>query len=100
MDMATENPTSARSAKARRANSRKSTRSTAKRAAGSDSGLQPLVRIAPGTEGVSIWSSALFSDPQNSQLREFLMRVFSVKEVGAVEIRRADSFGRVLYDSV
>jgi cation transport ATPase len=59
-----------------------------------------LVRIAPGAEGVSIWSSALFSDPQNSQVREFLTRVFSVKEVGAVEIRRTESFGRVLYDSV
>jgi len=59
---------------------------------------QPVVRIAPGSEGVSIWSSALFGDPSGSHIREFLSRVFSVKEVATVEIRRTKSFGRVRYE--
>lgn len=60
---------------------------------------QQIVRIAPGNEGVSIWSPALFSDRAGSNIREFLSRVFSVNEVAAVEIRRSESFGRVRYDS-
>jgi cation-transporting P-type ATPase C len=48
---------------------------------------------------VSIWSADLFGKLSGSHLREFLSRVFSVGEVAAVEIRRAESFGRVRYDS-
>src|ERR1700691_3505212 len=59
----------------------------------------PVVRIAPGAEGVSIWSFALFGDPASPYIREFLSRVFSVQEVAAVEIRRTESFGRVYYTS-
>ncbi|MGD0116618.1 MAG: ATPase [Candidatus Binatus sp.] len=57
------------------------------------------MRIAPRADGVSIWSSDLFGEPAGSHLREFLSRVFSVSEVATVEIRRAESFGRVRYDS-
>ncbi|MGA2410920.1 MAG: ATPase [Candidatus Binataceae bacterium] len=97
--MAIEKPVSRQSAKTEPSLGGKSVGSAAA-AERSNAGLQPLVRIAPGAKGVSIWSSALFSDPQNAQIREFLARVFSVKEVAAVEIRRTESFGRVLYDSV
>lgn len=48
---------------------------------------------------MSIWSSALFGDPAGSHIREFLSRVFSVKEVTSVDIRRTESYGRVRYDS-
>jgi manganese/zinc-transporting P-type ATPase C len=58
---------------------------------------QPLVRIAPGTDGVSIWNFALFGDPASPYVREFLARVFSVEEVAAVEIHHSSSFGRVHY---
>ena len=60
---------------------------------------QPVVRIAPGAEGVSIWSAALFGDPTGAYIREFLARVFRVTAVAAVEIRRAESFGRIYYSS-
>jgi cation transport ATPase len=60
---------------------------------------QPVVRITPGREGVSIWSFALFGDPASSYIREFLSRVFSVPDVAAVEIHRTESFGRVHYSS-
>jgi manganese/zinc-transporting P-type ATPase C len=60
---------------------------------------QPVVRIAPGADGVSIWNSALFGDPASPYLREFLARAFSVEEVAAVEIHRAESRGRVHYRS-
>ena len=60
---------------------------------------QPIVKIAPGVEGVSIWSAALFGEPGHARLREFLGRVFSVEEVAAVEIRRAKSFARVRYNA-
>jgi manganese/zinc-transporting P-type ATPase C len=66
-------------------------------AAASQPVTQPIVRIAPGRDGVSIWSFALFGDPAGGQAREFLARVFSVKEIAAVEIRRSESFGRVHY---
>jgi cation transport ATPase len=59
----------------------------------------PVVRIAPGREGVSISSFALFGDPSGSHIREFLSRVFRVPEVVAVEILRTESFARVHYDS-
>ena len=48
---------------------------------------------------ISIWSSALFGDPTGVYIREFLARVFRVKAVAAVEIRRAESFGRIYYGS-
>ncbi|ACK51761.1 E1-E2 ATPase-associated domain protein [Methylocella silvestris BL2] len=58
---------------------------------------EPIVRIAPGPTGVSIWSAALFGDASVSPIREFVERAFSVEEVASVEIRRADFFGRVRY---
>lgn len=48
---------------------------------------------------MSIWSFGLFGDPSTPYVREFLSRVFSVREVAIVEIRRTESFGRVHYSS-
>ena len=62
-------------------------------------GSHPIVRIAPGSEGVSIWSPALFADPSGPNSRQFLTRAFSVQEVASVEIRKADAFGRIHYQS-
>jgi hypothetical protein len=59
---------------------------------------QSGLRIVPSTHGVSIWSSALFGDPSDLHIREFLSCVFSVKGVTAVEIRRSEAFGWVRYD--
>jgi len=61
--------------------------------------VEPVVRIAPGRDGVSIWSPELFGDPASPHIREFLARAFSVEEVAAVEIRRAQSYGRIHYAS-
>jgi manganese/zinc-transporting P-type ATPase C len=60
---------------------------------------ESVLRIAPGDDGVSIWSAELFGDRDKAQLRKFLSRVFSVEEVAAVEILRAEAFGRVHYES-
>jgi cation transport ATPase len=60
-------------------------------------GNHPIVRIAPGSAGVSIWSPALFADPAGPASRQFLARAFSVEEVASVEIRQADTFGRIQY---
>ena len=57
----------------------------------------PLVRIAPGRRGVSIWSRALFASPEPHALRAFLAHVFSVEEVVAVEIDHRRSFGRLRF---
>jgi cation-transporting P-type ATPase C len=59
----------------------------------------PIIRIAPGNEGVSIWSPALFANPSGADSRQFLSRAFSVPEVAAVDIRQADAFGRIHYQS-
>jgi cation transport ATPase len=58
------------------------------------------LRVAPGADGVSIWSSEIFGDAEASRLRDFLARAFAVREVEDVELRRADSFGRIRYGSV
>ncbi|WP_020181433.1 HAD family hydrolase [Methylopila sp. M107] len=55
------------------------------------------LRIAPGADGVSIWSADLFAEPGAARLREFLARAFAVDEVQSVEVRRAAAFGRVRY---
>jgi len=55
----------------------------------------PLIRIAPGRDGVSIWSPSLFGEPD---VRRFLAQVFSVPEVAAVELRRRDDYGRIHYE--
>ena len=77
------------------------TRSTRRSGAYADvaPGSHPIVRIAPGNEGVSIWSPALFADPSGPNSRQFLARAFSVQEVASVEIRKADAFGRIHYQS-
>ena len=63
------------------------------------SASSPIIRIAPGSEGVSIWSPALFANPSGPEGRQFLARAFSVQEVAAVEIRKAEAFGRIHYQS-
>src|ERR1700727_2942410 len=99
--MATENPALRQSAaKDRNAAGEKPIPPATQRVGESDAEIHPLVRIAPGAEGVSIWSPALFAGSANAPIREFLERVFAVKEVSAVELRRTESFGRVVYDSV
>lgn len=55
------------------------------------------VKIAPGPDGVSIWSADLFRDASVSQLQAFLDKTFSVADVRAVEVRRTDAFARVRY---
>ncbi len=57
----------------------------------------PKLRVAPGVEGVSIWSADLFGAPGAPRLRDFLARAFAVPEVETVEVRRATAFGRLGY---
>jgi manganese/zinc-transporting P-type ATPase C len=73
--------------------------STKSRSANKISRKDPIIRIAPGAEGVSIWSAALFADPAGPNSRQFLARAFSVEEVASVEIRREEAFGRIYYQS-
>lgn len=58
------------------------------------------LRIAPGADGVSIWSSELFGDAEPARLRDFLSRAFSVHEVERVELRRAKASGRICFRNV
>ncbi|HET6332461.1 MAG TPA: hypothetical protein VFG30_04580 [Polyangiales bacterium] len=58
------------------------------------------LRVTPSADGVSIWSSEIFGDPQAARLRDFLSRAFSVDEVQGVELRRATAFGRIRYGAV
>jgi cation-transporting P-type ATPase C len=58
------------------------------------------LRVAPGVDGVSIWSSEIFGDPAGSSVRDFLARAFSVKEVEGVELQRATSRGRICHAAV
>jgi hypothetical protein len=53
------------------------------------------LRIALGTQAVSIWSPEIFGDVESSRLRVFFARAFAVQEVEHVEVHRAASFGRV-----
>jgi cation transport ATPase len=55
----------------------------------------PALRIALGSAGVSIWSPEIFQEP--ALVRVFLARAFAVPEVGEIELRRAESFGRIRY---
>jgi manganese/zinc-transporting P-type ATPase C len=55
------------------------------------------LRIALGTDGVSIWNSEIFGGGDPSRVRAFLARAFAVEEVEDVELRRAVSFGRIRY---
>src|SRR4051812_13756537 len=55
------------------------------------------LRVAPGSEGVSIWSGELFGAAEAPRLRDFLVRAFSVEEVEQVEWRRSAAFGRIRY---
>jgi cation-transporting P-type ATPase C len=59
-----------------------------------------VLRITPGAEGVSIWSSEIFGAAQTPRIHEFLSRAFAVEEVESVELRRATSFGRISYRAV
>jgi cation transport ATPase len=56
-----------------------------------------VMRIAPGTDGVSIWSSEIFGSAELARVRDFLSRTFSVAAVDGVELRRTKSFGRIRY---
>ncbi|MET0388140.1 MAG: ATPase [Polyangiales bacterium] len=58
------------------------------------------LRVAPGAEGVSIWSDEIFGDDATTRLRDFLARAFSVQEVASVELRRGEAFGRISYGTV
>jgi manganese/zinc-transporting P-type ATPase C len=58
------------------------------------------MRIAPGADGVSIWSPEIFGSPQASRIQEFLERAFTVMEVESVELRRATHFGRIRFGAV
>ena len=57
--------------------------------------VSPRVRIAPERDGVAIWSQALFNDPVTRNLRLFLSRVFSLREISVVEIYRRIDVGRI-----
>jgi cation transport ATPase len=59
--------------------------------------MSSALRIALGTDGVSIWSSEIFGSDEPARVREFLSRTFAVQEVDSVELRRARSFGRIKY---
>ncbi|ACB95326.1 ATPase [Beijerinckia indica] len=63
----------------------------------SAAGSQPVIKISPGHLGVSIWSHSLFANSNDSVLREFLARAFSVAEITEAEIRKQDAFGRLHY---
>lgn len=58
------------------------------------------LRIALGTDGVSIHSPELFGAGNHSRLRDFLARAFSVSEVEGVELRRATGLGRIHHGAV
>ncbi|MFG1477827.1 ATPase [Xanthobacter sp. V4C-4] len=58
---------------------------------------RPIVQIAPGREGVSIWSEELLGGGADLPVRDFLARSFSVGEVERVELRADRSFGRISY---
>lgn len=55
------------------------------------------MRIAPGTDGVSIWSPEIFGTSETSRLQEFLSRTFAVGEVESVELQPSTFFGRIRY---
>ena len=59
--------------------------------------ISPRVRIAPERDGVAIWSQALFNDPVTRNLRLFLSRVFSLREISVAEIDRRAGVGRLKY---
>ena len=59
--------------------------------------ISPRVRIAAERDGVAIWSQALFNDPLTRNLRLFLSRVFSLREISVAEIDRRAGVGRLKY---
>jgi cation transport ATPase len=59
-----------------------------------------ILRVAPGPDGVSIWSSEIFGTGDALRVREFLLRAFSVSEVRRVELQRGKSYGRIQYAAV
>jgi cation transport ATPase len=58
------------------------------------------LRIALGSDGVSIHSPELFGAGDHSRVRDFLARTFSVSEVEGVELRRATGLGRIHHGAV
>lgn len=60
-------------------------------------GDAPRLKIAPGADGVSIWSPALFDGSNETDLRSFVGRAFTAPEVRLVEIRPKDGFARLSY---
>jgi cation transport ATPase len=58
------------------------------------------VRIAPETDGISIWSAEIFGSSEASPVQDFLSRAFAVGEVERVELRRQKDFGRIHYAAV
>jgi cation transport ATPase len=59
--------------------------------------VSPKVQILPQRGGVAIWSHALFYHPPAEHLRQFLSRVFSLREISVVEIDRRAGVGRLKY---
>lgn len=58
------------------------------------------LRIALGSDGVSIHSPELFGAGDHAKVRDFLARTFSVSEVEGVELRRATGLGRIHHGAV
>src|SRR5262245_44257329 len=55
------------------------------------------MRVVPSADGISIWSRDIFGNQDQTRLRDFLSRTFSVPEVDRVELQRAAAFGRIHY---
>ena len=51
--------------------------------------VSPKVRITREPDGVAIWNHELFTDSDGPRLRDFLSRVFSLREISAAEINRS-----------
>ncbi|MGC4087856.1 MAG: hypothetical protein QM756_08155 [Polyangiaceae bacterium] len=58
------------------------------------------LRIALGSDGVSVWCSDILGDVESPRLREFLSRAFSVPAVRSVELQPHKFFGRIEYESL
>ncbi len=57
-----------------------------------------MFALPRNADGVAIWSQALFNDPATHNLRLFLSRVFSLREISVVEIDRRAGVGRLKYE--
>ncbi len=58
------------------------------------------MRIAPGSDGISIWSPEIFGTADAARIEEFVSRAFAVGEVRSVELRPHTHFGRIRFGAV